>query len=386
MKAPALRKAKAQMQADPFMRAIWGISEAALAPDRWPATLQSITEAVGASGGNYVLLNKRTGNIEWVSSAGLSTDVNQYVNYYAARDPYRPILEAASRGSWVQVSKCLPETFLRRDKWYNDFLLKAGIRDVAGARLFETASHTVIFGLMYGIYQAPPSAVGAVRLQELFEPLSNAAHLHAELRELGWKSAAAVRALDQLARGVIITDGHGRVIEMNRAAEQILRRDDGLTVRQGKLCAERVFEHDKLARLIALAANGKTPVAVRQMLVGRPGGRVPYVLTVVPLGVELAAYERPLAMILVADPDARSPSERDLTELFGLSPAESRLTVALLAGKTMREVAADSGVQITTLRTQLSSVLRKVGVSRQAELMRVLSNIPVVPASLPEEK
>ena len=52
----------------------------------------------------------------------------------------------------------------------------------------------------------------------------------------------------------------------------------------------------------------------------------------------------------------------------------------------MREAATDFEVQITTLRTQLSSVLRKVGVSRQAELMRVLSNIPVVPLSLPEGK
>jgi DNA-binding CsgD family transcriptional regulator len=173
---------------------------------------------------------------------------------------------------------------------------------------------------------------------------------------------------------------------MNRAAEQILRRDDGLTARQGKLCAQRVFEHDKLARFIALAANRKTGSAVRQMLVGRRGGQVAYMLTVAPLGVELAAYERPLAMILVADPDARSPPERELAELFGFSPAESRLVVALLAGKTMREIATDSGIQITTVRSQLSSVLRKVGVSRQAELIRVLSNIPVIPGSLPEAK
>jgi DNA-binding CsgD family transcriptional regulator len=52
----------------------------------------------------------------------------------------------------------------------------------------------------------------------------------------------------------------------------------------------------------------------------------------------------------------------------------------------MHEIAAQSGVQITTVRTQLSSVLRKVGVSRQAELIRILSNIPIAPASLPEGK
>jgi DNA-binding CsgD family transcriptional regulator len=69
-----------------------------------------------------------------------------------------------------------------------------------------------------------------------------------------------------------------------------------------------------------------------------------------------------------------------------LSREESRLTAALLAGKTMREAATDFEVQITPLRTQLSSVLRKVGVSRQAELIRVLSNIPVVPGSLSDVK
>jgi DNA-binding CsgD family transcriptional regulator len=52
----------------------------------------------------------------------------------------------------------------------------------------------------------------------------------------------------------------------------------------------------------------------------------------------------------------------------------------------MREAATDFEVQITTLRTQLSSVLRKVGVSRQAELIRGLSSIPVVPASLSDVK
>jgi hypothetical protein len=79
------------MRSDPLMRAVSRISEAALAPDRWPAALQSITEAVGALGVGYLLLKKRTGGVEWVSMAGLSVDVNDYINYYAARDPYRSV-------------------------------------------------------------------------------------------------------------------------------------------------------------------------------------------------------------------------------------------------------------------------------------------------------
>ena len=376
------------MRSDPFIRAISRISEASLAPDCWPAALQSVTEALGAVGAAYILSNMRTGRVEWASFWGPSVQFKaDYIGHYAALDPFRPLLQhAPPSGSWLQLSECLPRAVLDSNEWYNDFVVKCGVGDILGAGLSRSSSDSVIFGIHYGLYQTQAKSLNSARHQRLLEPLSSAARLHAELRELGWKSAAAVRALDQLARGVIITDGHGGVTEMNRAAEQILRRDDGLTVRQGKVCTERVFEHDKLARFIALAADGETAPAVRQMLVGRRGGRVPYVLTVVPLGVDLAVYERPLAMILIADPDARSPPEKDLAELFGLSPAESRLTVALLAGKTMREIATDSGVQITTLRTQLSSVLRKVGVRRQAELIRVLANIPVVPASLPEGK
>jgi hypothetical protein len=67
-------------------------------------------------------------------------------------------------------------------------------------------------------------------------------------------------------------------------------------------------------------------------------------------------------MILVADPDELSPSDRELAELFGLSPAESRLAAALMTGSRLSDIAFASGVRITTLRTQLSSILRKVEV------------------------
>jgi hypothetical protein len=73
------------------------------------------------------------------------------------------------------------------------------------------------------MYQESFTATSTASLRDLTDPLSNAARLHAELRELGWKSAAALRALNQVAAGVIITHAKGSVIEMNRAAENVLR-------------------------------------------------------------------------------------------------------------------------------------------------------------------
>jgi DNA-binding CsgD family transcriptional regulator len=99
-----------------------------------------------------------------------------------------------------------------------------------------------------------------------------------------------------------------------------------------------------------------------------------YVLTVAPLRTGFLSDERQLAMIVVVDPVRHTPSETDLAEFFGLSPAEARVAAALLTGKTLAEIAAIFGIRITTVRTQLASILRKVGAERQADLVRILSS------------
>jgi hypothetical protein len=101
------------MRSDPLMRAIARISDAALTPDQLTTALQSIAEAVGTLGAVYYILNKLTGRVESLSVAGFSVNVNDFVDYYAARDPFKPLLESTPTGNWLRLSKCLPRTILR---------------------------------------------------------------------------------------------------------------------------------------------------------------------------------------------------------------------------------------------------------------------------------
>jgi len=373
------------MRSDIPRRTISSIYDAALMPDLWPAALQSVMDNIGAVGAGYGVFNKRTGRIEWLSQTGpLVSAAADFISYYHEFDPCRPMLETAPVGRWVWVSECLPETEFRRNEWYNDYLLKAGVDDAVGVRLFESASHTALFGIHHGIDQAPFTAAGIAALQELLGPLAKASRLHTELASLGWQPSIALLALDQLAAAVIVTDGDARVIEMNRAAERVLQRGNGLMISNGKLGALHVFDSARLEAFIAAAAvEQKTGAAIGRMRIRRHDGHPPHLLTVAPLGADLSVCGRPLAMIVLADLQEHSPSESDLVEFFGLSPAESRLAVALLAGKKLREIALDWGVQITTLRTQLSSILQKTGVTRQVDLIRLLSNVPVIPTGAP---
>jgi DNA-binding CsgD family transcriptional regulator len=202
-------------------------------------------------------------------------------------------------------------------------------------------------------------------------------------RNLRWRSAVALQVIERLSSGIIISDDGGRVLEMNRAARMMLRREDGLAVQRGYLCARRAFETAKMTRLIsAAAATGGRGLRAGRMPVGRGDGRPAYILTVTPLHSDLGAADRLLAMIIIIDPESHSPPESELVELFGLSPAEARLAAALMTGKALAEIAGEFGLQVATLRTQLRSILKKAGARRQSDLIRILANAGIGAVSM----
>ncbi len=61
----------------------------------------------------------------------------------------------------------------------------------------------------------------------------------------------------------------------------------------------------------------------------------------------------------------------ELVMPLGLTPAEAAIVRHLLEGRDSREIAALRGASVNTVRNQIQSVHRKVGVSNTAELARL---------------
>jgi DNA-binding CsgD family transcriptional regulator len=361
-----------------FDKTVVSIFDAVLDERAAPNALQAVASHVGAAGAAYLLVNKLTSQVSAVHRWGCSTgSIPEYLTHYSKIDPFRVIQEKAPSGTLARVTECLPQSGLRSDEWYNDWVLKSGVSDILGAKLHESPSHMVIVGLHRAVGDVSPDPwdLGAVRA--LLPFLCNAASLHLGLIDMGYRSAIMRGSLDHGAAGVMFTDKNGRVIETNQAAERILRLADGLTIRNGLICARRSSETAKLAKLIAQATTGGRP-AGGCLLIGRDGGRPAYIVRIAPVTAGLGSYDLPMAMVLVSAPDDNRVSESELSELYGLSPAECRLAMAVAFGKRLSDLTTEFGVQITTLRTQLSSILKKCEVERQSDLVRLISNFPVV--------
>jgi DNA-binding CsgD family transcriptional regulator len=360
-----------------YAKTVASIFDAVLDERLTTAALRAVADYVGASGAAYFLVNKLTGQVGSLDFWGsFSGDRADYLAHYSKIDPFRLIQQEAECGRLARLSERLPQGVLRQDEWYNDYVLKGGVCDVLGTKLYESPSRMVIVGLHRAIADRPvPGDTEA--LERLMAPLASAARLHAGLIDIGYRSAIARGRLGDLAAGVIFTDLNGRIVEVNQTGERILRLGDGLKMHNGQVAARRSFETSKLASLIAAASSVGGPSA-GCMLISRDGGQPSYVIRVAPVGTQAAGYELPMAMILISAPGENRVSERELAELYGLSPAESRLAIALAEGKNLAELARQFSVQITTLRTQLSSVLEKCEVKRQVDLVLLIASIPVV--------
>jgi len=83
------------------------------------------------------------------------------------------------------------------------------------------------------------------------------------------------------------------------------------------------------------------------------------------------------AIAFISDPQRRKrPRSETLSALFGLSPAESRVTILLADGKSLAEISQLLGVTRNTVKTQLSSIFSKTKTARQSQLIRLLAELP----------
>ena len=133
-------------------RVLRKIHDASYASEAWPEALRTLTDALGVPGAACIVVNKRTRGADWVCFSGLSERFqSRYVDRFVKLDPFTPLLNVEFR--WMKVSECLSLPFLRRDEWYNDFILNCGVRDILACRLMERPSHVAVFGVHQQIGQ-----------------------------------------------------------------------------------------------------------------------------------------------------------------------------------------------------------------------------------------
>lgn len=199
-------------------------------------------------------------------------------------------------------------------------------------------------------------------------------HLQRMITIRGKLRAAArpAAALDVTAHAVFTLDQQGRVLHHNAAAEAMLRRKDGLTVRGERLAAFATSDQNMLHAAIARATAPEGAEA-SALLIQRANGP-PYEVSVA--SVHKNGLGRHV-IVLVTDRTVHDPSlETRVRTLYGLTRAEAEVALRLTEGVPVERLAAERRVAVGTVRTQIKSIAAKMGCSRQSELVANISTLP----------
>lgn len=91
---------------------------------------------------------------------------------------------------------------------------------------------------------------------------------------------------------------------------------------------------------------------------------------------------RPDCALIAAPPGAGDEALEIFRSAFGLTPAEARLAARLRFGLSLKEASEELGISVNTARNQLKSVFDKLGVNRQADLVRHLAELAQLAQSM----
>jgi DNA-binding CsgD family transcriptional regulator len=177
-----------------------------------------------------------------------------------------------------------------------------------------------------------------------------------------------------------VPKSHGCCAFINGTAKRILDRRDGLIFSDNRIAATDPNESAALGELIRRAVAGserKEHPGGNAVSITRQNGK-PLQLRIAPFPCEhLSVGSQFAAIAFIGNPDKslRLPLEI-IQAAYGLTPAEAKLAVLLLQGRTVTEAAEANSVTRETIRSQLKSIFLKTGTRRQGELIELLASLP----------
>ena len=131
-----------------------------------------------------------------------------------------------------------------------------------------------------------------------------------------------------MAVGTILLDSDGKVLQMNRVAEQLVQEKDGVKLVSDGLQVGTPRDSQKFRQLIKqalLSQKSGNPSVVEAMRVQRPSGRADFGIVVrsVPPGEWSGSKQCPAVAIFIGDPEQESRPPQEIVRL-GTPRAERR--------------------------------------------------------------
>jgi len=365
---------------DELSRLLGTLYDAASEPALWDEFLRQLASTTRSRSAALVMHDFRQHTHSLSKSWAFDpAALSRYQEHYGSMDVWAKRGVHLPAGYACTSQSLCPLEELHTTEFYNDYMkfhefehgmfgvIESGGPRVAAVSLFRDAS-------------LPEFGESDLYVLRFLAPhVRRAFRLHFQFSQLKARRAEIGTALDLVAVGIILLGPKGEIVLMNRAASQFVAANDGLMALHQGLRAERPTESAGLERLIAEAAGtslGKGLEPAGAMSVSRKKGLPLHILLTPVRNLKVEGHLPVCAVAFIHDPSQQArPLPCILHDLFGLTPAESRVALLLADGRTPKEIAKRVSVSTNTMKSHLSAIYGKTSTSGQVQLVRLLTQL-----------
>ncbi len=352
------------------------IYDAAIDEDRWSEFSRLVGKAAGIENVGVWLVED--GRIIDMSMVDLWRPlVEPYKQHFSKMDPWAHSLARARPETIMLGYEHLREDELIKTEFYNDFARPGGMFRPMGVKLQVTSGVTANIGSDLPWAKKRFDKSDKPRLKRVLPYVKRALQLRLRHGRRAPRVQTQQSVLEALAFGVVVCDAAGRIALANAAAESLIQAGVGIVPSRGRkgLSAAVPAEAERLAALILDAASGGPGGVLR--LTGKHGvAELLVLVTPLPRSYQQEPEPGYALIALRLARDSISFTEATLTALFGLSPAQATIALAIFNGKSPEEIAIGRGIRISTLRTHLKEIFLRTGTENQRDLVRLLGCLP----------
>ena len=341
----------------------------------WQAFLRLLRDALQADFATLLLRPPKEGDSGIVLNASvISPEV------YAAYNENYFELDAFVNlppGKVVTLHEFMGAVALEDSEYFIQYMQPIGVYYILGVDLTDASGMNVRLRITRGKAQGDFSAEEK-RICELIVPhLLQSIALNSQLQHAETQRAVFETAIDQMAMGSIILDEKGEVLKLNQAATEVLSDKPDICISKKHLLLTQTQQHKAFKATLqeVLSAYSKNePGFVKAFKVQcQEGGSIGLLLRPMPHSICSEGNQKPAVAVFISDPEKRRSAPIDiLSQLFDFTPAESRLALLLANGLTLDEAAEELTVSRNTLKSHLSAIYAKTGVTRQGKLVQLI--------------
>ena len=354
---------------------------AALGTNSWHSALEAFAMATGSRTGELITVGA---NASVPLNLMTKTDPELHEDFVAKRGGDPEVNPRVKAGLLAPVLKVMAECdFITPEEHkvhphYQEFARPWDIPYICLATLDRRD------GLLVGLAVCRSEREGHISASEREVFASIAPHVRAAVRmqmALERDGAKLLTGMfEALSIPAFVCDRFGRVRAMTPPAEAMASRAEAIQIKSGQLQAANEADQRALSDAIETAAlttslSDRVPRSV--IVRGTQANAAPLILDVIRLPARSLTLTFEANVLIVPQGGASGESRRRvlLQTFYKLTAAETDVAMQLSQGRTAEVIAADRGVAIATVRAQIKSILAKLGMTRQVELVARLGQL-----------